>query len=184
VNAIEVILAAVLVAVNAFFVIAEYALVRSRRARLEVMAEDRERGAALALAQLDDINDYIKLNLGEDYSAKDFRTWNGTVLAAALVAATPEGTRTKTSRKRAIHAAVREVAEVLGNTPAVARRAYIDPRVFDRYRSGWTIKLPRDGLDLLDGTSGRGRRRLELAVLDLLADPTDSAATAKVAAAA
>jgi len=132
----------------------------------------------------DDINDYIKLNLGEDYSAKDFRTWNGTVLAAALVAATPEGTRTKTSRKRAIHAAVREVAEVLGNTPAVARRAYIDPRVFDRYRSGWTIKLPRDGLDLLDGTSGRGRRRLELAVLDLLADPTDSAATAKVAAAA
>jgi DNA topoisomerase IB len=132
----------------------------------------------------DDINEYIKLNLGEDYSAKDFRTWNGTVLAAALVAATPEGTRTKTSRKRAINAAVREVAEVLGNTPAVARRAYIDPRVFDRYRSGWTIKLPRDGLDLLDGTSGRGRRRLELAVLDLLADPTDSAATAKVAVAA
>ena len=58
-NALEVILAAVLVAVNAFFVIAEYALVRSRRTRLEVMAERREKGAALALAQLENINEYI-----------------------------------------------------------------------------------------------------------------------------
>ncbi len=129
-----------------------------------------------------DINDYIKANLGEDYSAKDFRTWNATVLAAALLASAPEGTKTKTSRKRTINAAVREVAEVLGNTPAVARRAYIDPRVFDRYQSGWTIKLPRDGLDLLDGAAGRGRRRLEIAVLDLLSDPSDSDVTVKVAA--
>jgi CBS domain containing-hemolysin-like protein len=59
VNALELILAALLIAINAFFVIAEYALVRSRRARLEVMAEERERGAALALRQLDSINDYI-----------------------------------------------------------------------------------------------------------------------------
>jgi len=59
VNVIELILAAVLVAVNAFFVIAEYALVRSRRARLEVMAEEGARGASLALSQLERINDYI-----------------------------------------------------------------------------------------------------------------------------
>jgi DNA topoisomerase IB len=130
----------------------------------------------------DDINDYIKLSLGADYSAKDFRTWNATVLAAALLASAPGGTNTKTSRKRTINAAVGDVAEVLGNTPAVARRAYIDPRVFDRYQSGWTIKLPRDGLALLDGAGGRSRRRLELAVLDLLTDPSDSAATAKLAA--
>jgi DNA topoisomerase IB len=130
----------------------------------------------------DDINDYIKLALGDEYSAKDFRTWNATVLAAALVAAAPSGKVTKTSRKRTINAAVRDVAEVLGNTPAVARRAYIDPRVFDRYQSGWTIKLPRVGLDLLEGAAGRGRRRLELAVLDLIADPSDSAGTAKLAA--
>ena len=58
-NVIELILAAVLVAVNAFFVIAEYALVRSRRARLEVMAEEGARGASLALSQLERINDYI-----------------------------------------------------------------------------------------------------------------------------
>jgi CBS domain containing-hemolysin-like protein len=59
VNALEVILAAVLVAVNAFFVIAEYALVRSRRTRLEVMAEEGARGAKLALGQLENINEYI-----------------------------------------------------------------------------------------------------------------------------
>src|SRR4029077_12543450 len=59
VNALEVILAAVLVAVNAFFVIAEYALVRSRRTRLEVMAEEGVRGAKLALGQLENINEYI-----------------------------------------------------------------------------------------------------------------------------
>jgi len=59
VNVLELILAAVLVAVNAFFVIAEYALVRSRRARLEVMAEQGARGASLALAQLERINEYI-----------------------------------------------------------------------------------------------------------------------------
>ncbi len=130
----------------------------------------------------DDVNDYIKLALGENFSAKDFRTWNATVLAAALLAAAAHGSVTKTSRKRTINAVVRDVAEVLGNTPAVARRAYIDPRVFDRYQSGWTIKMPRGGPELLDGAAGRGRRRLELAVLDLLADPSDSAATAKLAA--
>jgi CBS domain containing-hemolysin-like protein len=59
VNAVELILAAVLVAINAFFVIAEYALVRSRRARLEIMAEQGQRGAALALSQLENINEYI-----------------------------------------------------------------------------------------------------------------------------
>ena len=59
VNGLKLILAAVLIAVNAFFVIAEYALVRSRRARLEVMREEGARGAALALEQLGNINEYI-----------------------------------------------------------------------------------------------------------------------------
>jgi len=59
VNGLKLIITALLVAVNAFFVIAEYALVRSRRARLEVMREDGVRGAALALAQIDDVNEYI-----------------------------------------------------------------------------------------------------------------------------
>ena len=83
-----------------------------------------------------DINQYIKERLGDDFSAKDFRTWNATVLAAVLLA-DDAGRRAPTgARRRAIDAAVRRVSEALGNTPAVARRAYIDPRVFDRYRSG------------------------------------------------
>src|SRR3982074_2202492 len=59
VNGLKLILTAVLIAINAFFVIAEYALVRSRRARLELMREENQRGAALALEQLGNINEYI-----------------------------------------------------------------------------------------------------------------------------
>jgi DNA topoisomerase-1 len=122
----------------------------------------------------EDINDYIKRNLGEGFSAKDFRTWNATVMAAVSVsvsAAAENGhARTKTARKRVVDAAVRQVAELLGNTPAVARRAYIDPRVFDRYRSGSTIRLPRAGAGALTDVDGRPRRRIERAVLDLLAE--------------
>ena len=119
----------------------------------------------------EDINDYIKRHLGEDFSAKDFRTWNATVMAAVAVSAAADGgqARTKTARKRVVDGAVRQVAELLGNTPAVARRAYIDPRVFDRYRSGSTISLPRDGIGALVGDDGRSRRRIERAVLELLA---------------
>src|SRR4051794_14674058 len=86
-----------------------------------------------------DINDYIKDITGADYSAKDFRTWNATVLAAVALAVSGEVAATKTGRKRAISRAVKEVAHYLGNTPAVARASYIDPRVFDRYRDGVTI---------------------------------------------
>ena len=91
----------------------------------------------------DDINEYLKADLGEDFSAKDFRTWNATVLAATALAGQDHTPTSDADRKRAIDAAVRCVSEALGNTPAVARRAYIDPRVFDRYRSGWTIAPAR-----------------------------------------
>ena len=86
------------------------------------------------------ISDYLKAVIGDEYSAKDFRTWNATVLAAVSVAADGrEAASSQRARRRVIDGAVRGVAEVLGNTPAVARRSYIDPRVFDRYLSGWTI---------------------------------------------
>jgi DNA topoisomerase-1 len=119
----------------------------------------------------EDINDYIKRHLGEEFSAKDFRTWNATVMAAVAVAVAAESgpARTKTARKRVVDGAVRQVAELLGNTPAVARRAYIDPCVFDRYRSGSTISLPRGGITALTGDDVRPRRRIERAVLELLA---------------
>jgi DNA topoisomerase I len=93
------------------------------------------------------------------------------VLAALVLAAWARERPERTPSKRAINVATKQVAEVLGNTPAVARRAYIDPRVFDRFQSGWTIKVGRDALDgaeeLLDST-GRARRAVELAVLDLV----------------
>lgn len=110
-----------------------------------------------------DINGYIKQHAGEEFSAKDFRTWHGTVLAAvALAEAGP--TRSRRGQTRAIAGAMRRVARYLGNTPAVARRSYVDPRVIDRFRSGWTI--PAETLD--DSDDLRLGPAVERAVLDLL----------------
>jgi DNA topoisomerase IB len=129
-----------------------------------------------------EINDYLKDHLGSEFSAKDFRTWNATVLASVSLASEGRVGASKAARKRAMDRAVAGVAELLGNTRAVARRAYIDPRVFDRYLSGWTIAagLKRVG-DLHPGNE-RGRSRLEAAVLDLLEEETDSPALSRVAA--
>ncbi|HET8814906.1 MAG TPA: DNA topoisomerase IB [Solirubrobacterales bacterium] len=89
----------------------------------------------------EEINDYIHERIGEEFSAKDFRTWHGTVLAAVELAA--EGpARSEEAAKRAIRRAVDRVSEALGNTPAVCRASYIDPRVLDRYRDGVTIRPP------------------------------------------
>jgi DNA topoisomerase I len=86
-----------------------------------------------------DINAYVKEATGGDFSAKDFRTWSGTVMAAVALAVSGPVATSKTGRKRAIARAIQEVAHYLGNTPAVARASYIDPRVFDRYAAGVTI---------------------------------------------
>ena len=126
----------------------------------------------------DDINDYLREVTDHDCSAKDFRTWNATVLAAvALAVSAPAATGSKTGRKRAVTRAVKEVAGYLGNTPAVCRASYIDPRVFDRFRSGWTIAgvLPELG-DLSDPEV---RSAVEEAVLDLLEDERSSDALEK-----
>lgn len=86
------------------------------------------------------VNDYLRQTSGMDASAKDFRTWHATVLAAAALAEAPGPEASKTARKRAVAAVMREVAEYLGNTPALARSAYVDPRVVDAYDEGRTIK--------------------------------------------
>jgi len=90
----------------------------------------------------DDVNAYIQDCVGEEFSAKDFRTWHGTVLAAVELAG-EQAPRSEAAAKRTIAAAVKRVAERLGNTPAVCRRSYIDPRVFDCYRNGSTIEPSR-----------------------------------------
>jgi DNA topoisomerase IB len=127
------------------------------------------------------ISEYLKTLIGDEYTAKDFRTWNATVLAAVSLAADGREATTKRARKRAMDGAVRGVAEVLGNTPAVARRSYIDPRVFDRYLSGWTIGGALDRIGSLDGADDRRRARLERAVLDLLDDDRGSPAVERYA---
>ena len=122
------------------------------------------------------ISEYLKSQAGRQFSAKDFRTWNATVLAAVSLAGDGRGARTQAARRRAMSGAVRDVSQVLGNTPAVARRSYIDPRVFDRYCSGWTIGGEVDRIARLKGPDDRRRARLEAAVLDLLHDHRGSAA--------
>jgi len=116
-----------------------------------------------------DINGYLKAVTGGDYSAKDFRTWNATVLAAVDLAEHGQGATTKTARKRAETEATKRVATYLSNTPAVCRKAYIDPRVFDRYDSGKTIRgsLKRMVADT-DPGEFVDRERVEGAVLRLL----------------
>jgi DNA topoisomerase I len=142
-------------------------------------------GRHWAEVHAEDVNSYIKLISGGDFTAKDFRTWNATVLAAVALAGADVGTGaegkdkakpktkrpTATSRRRVVNAAVKTVAAYLGNTPAVCRASYIDPRVIDHYQAAVTIapvleRLP-DGPEL---ANPRTRARIEAAVLELLAD--------------
>jgi DNA topoisomerase I len=125
-------------------------------------------GGRWADVRSDDINAYVKDATSHDFSAKDFRTWNATVLAAVALAAGDGKPRPKTAYKRAAAEAVRTVAAYLGNTPAVARASYIDPRVFDRFRSGWTIAETLRDLGEPDLGDPRKRARIEAAVLELL----------------
>lgn len=117
----------------------------------------------------DGITDYIKENAGEEFSAKDFRTWNATAVAAARLAHFEQHPLPRPrSRPRVVRATVKEVAEMLGNTPAVARRSYIDPRVIDSYLAGRTIDVAIDHVDSLGELTNRRRRGVELALLRML----------------
>jgi DNA topoisomerase IB len=119
-----------------------------------------------------DINSYIKTQVGEEMSAKDFRTWHGTVIAAVVLADANESAKTIKARKRAVSAAMKEVAGYLGNTPTVARSSYVDPRVVDLFNDGVTIspELAATDDDLSDGTT---HGKIERAVLNLLGTETE-----------
>jgi len=115
-----------------------------------------------------DINDWIKERTGGDFTAKDFRTWSATVLAAVALAVSTNA-RSASAQKRAVTRAVKEVAHYLGNTPAVCRASYIDPRIIDRYRQGLTIRAARDNLgDGVEPGQLSTQGPIEAAVLDLL----------------
>jgi DNA topoisomerase-1 len=129
-----------------------------------------------------DVNEYVKQAAGREFSAKDFRTWSATVLAAvALAVSGIAASGSISSRKRAKNRAVKEVASYLGNTPAVCRASYIDPRVFDRFDGGLTIGgvLP----ELAEETSAWPdvQEAVEQAVLDLLEGERGSEALEEVA---
>jgi DNA topoisomerase I len=117
----------------------------------------------------EEVNAYVKAAAGGEFTAKDFRTWNATVLAAVALAAHTPVPRSRAGRRRAVSAAIRTVSEYLGNTPAVCRASYVDPRLIDQFQSGHTIaaaiQRSRRGPDMSDQ---RTRRRLERAVLELL----------------
>jgi DNA topoisomerase-1 len=84
------------------------------------------------------LNDYIQEHMGEDFTAKDFRTWGGTLIAA-IELAERELPETETEAKRVVAAVMRKVGERLGNTAAVARSSYVSPAVVDQYLDGRTI---------------------------------------------
>jgi DNA topoisomerase I len=84
------------------------------------------------------LNDYIQAYLGEEFTAKDFRTWGGTLLAA-IALAEHDRAETETEAKRVCAAVMRSVAERLGNTPAVCRASYVSPAVIEQYLDGRTI---------------------------------------------
>ena len=93
------------------------------------------------------VNDYIQSIIGPDFTAKDFRTWAGTLLCSIALGAEGQGV-TKTERKRKMRKAIVATAEQLGNTPAVCRASYICPRVLDEYMEGKpfeTLRKTRKG---------------------------------------
>jgi DNA topoisomerase IB len=155
-------------------------ILKKRRGGLQELLAYKSSGRWIDVRSAD-INNYIKEISGQDFTAKDFRTWAATVLAAVGLSVASQASRSKTGRTRAISLVVKEVAHYLGNTPAVCRASYIDPRVFDRYRSGWTISGALSELGDVDFGEPAFQGAIELAVLDLLANDRSSEAVEKIA---
>ena len=118
----------------------------------------------------EEVNGYLKERSGGSFTAKDFRTWNATVLAAVALAGAEQTPGGGAGSEREVKRAVKTVAAYLGNTPAVCRASYIDPRVIDRFKAGVTIAPRLDGRLSADLAKPRVRARVERAVLGLLED--------------
>jgi DNA topoisomerase I len=113
------------------------------------------------------LNEYVRTYLGEEFTAKDFRTWGGTLIAA--IAFAERGiAETEAEAKRAIAAVMRHVGTELGNTPAVARSSYVSPAVIDQYLDGTTIEDFRPRHLRVVGARDVGLDREEQALLSLL----------------
>jgi DNA topoisomerase IB len=141
-----------------------------RRARgAELLAyQDQDRGRWRDVTS-SDINDYVKERLGDDVSAKDFRTWRATVLSAVELSTRLDEATSRTAEDRIIRATVMTIADYLGNTPAVARSSYIDPQVVELFRRGQVLEVSAAAEQVL--AQPRLRNRAERALCDLLSDP-------------
>jgi len=115
------------------------------------------------------VNEYIKEVMGSSFSAKDFRTWAGTlVCACALARDGDEIPEKKTARNKRIVAAIKETAEVLGNTPAVCRGSYVCPEIINSFEKGQVIDAGDASVDNLIAYRGRGLHKAEQALLKFL----------------
>ena len=115
------------------------------------------------------INDYIRGVMGENFSAKDFRTWAGTlVCACALARMNKEVIEGRTSRRRKVVKAIKETAELLGNTPAVCRSSYICPEIINSFEKGKVINNCFNTLDELIAYRGRKLHAAERSLLAFL----------------
>ena len=139
-------------------------LLRRREGGPELLAyRDGEEGIDVTST---DINTYVKDVVGGEVSAKDFRTWHGTGIAAVALARAGKP-NSETARKRAISGTYKQVSTYLGNTPAVAKASYEDPRVIDLYNDGVAVnpELVAEESNLFDGAT---HGEVEQAVLELL----------------
>jgi DNA topoisomerase-1 len=114
-----------------------------------------------------DVNDYLRQISDQDFTAKDFRTWAGTVLACSLLREF-EPAESDTQAKKNIVAAVKTVAERLGNTPAVCRKCYVHPTVLESYLTGSMLKVLEGQVEREVDKQLRDLRKEELEVLHLL----------------
>ena len=122
----------------------------------------------LANVESGDVNEYLRSITGQEFTAKDFRTWVGTVLAAReLAAAGPH--RNQRDEKAKIVAAVKRVAAQLGNRPATCRKYYIHPAIMDAYADGSLFAVMRQGEEQQEAYRGRGLRPEEYSVMVLIA---------------
>ena len=115
------------------------------------------------------INEYIKETMGESFTAKDFRTWAGTlVCASALARVSAEALEKRGALKRSVVAAIKETSELLGNTPAVCRSAYICPEIINGFEKGRIINGHLKNFEDLVSYRGRALNQTERALLKFL----------------
>ncbi|QDC24176.1 DNA topoisomerase IB [Georgenia yuyongxinii] len=153
-------------------------MLRRRRGGGEELLAYRDRGGWHDITSTD-INAYIKDRVGSDASAKDFRTWHGTVLAALELAARSADVESERALLRAEREAVAAVAGYLGNTPAVSRSAYIDSRLIELAHDGETVDpgLARRVIKPEEETPPDTRGKPEQAVIDLLDESSANASS-------